>query len=335
MNIKPRIILLNRHGIKEHESLKLKEYITYKTNSRNEINDGSAILIQKNIPHKIDTDYITDVLEIIIETDTGEIGIATTYLPPRRPYLPYPDFHRMATKHRPTYVIGDFNATLRSQRGNNSNQVGKGLERFFNKGSLIHLGPDFTTWHSRNCSTTPDIVLGNNKIFHNLTIDPGPLTESDHLPLIITITSKAITNPILPRHNIKKANWETFETSVDEQMNDIVTADNMNTEDVDRELEKWYKALRTAMDHSMPFTVQEISQKPITSPLLDYIQHQHRQLHQLSNFQGWTIQNYYRYRMLKTMLRNETQRIRNENWTKLMEKTALEYKEPKSFLENN
>ena len=35
--------------------------------------------------------------------------------------------------------------------------------------------------------------------------------------------------------------------------------------------------------------------------------------------------------MLKTMLRNETQRIRTENWTNLMEKTALEYREPKFF----
>lgn len=81
----------------------------------------------------------------------------------------------------------------------------------------------------------------------------------------------------------------------------------------------------------MPKTSQEIIQKPITNPLLNYIQHQHTQLHQMSLVNGWTIQNYYRHRMLNTMLKNETQRMRSDNWSKLMEKTTAKYQEPKEF----
>lgn len=47
--------------------------------------------------------------------------------------------------------------------------------------------------------------------------------------------------------------------------------------------------------------------------------------------QGWSIQNYYKYRMLKVMLRNESERIKKENWTKLMETTAMKYEKPRDF----
>lgn len=94
--INPHIILINSHGLKTEEQLKIHGYTTYKINSSEELSDGSAILIKSNIQHKIDDNYITDLLEITVETEIGEISIATTYLPPRRPYLPYPDIHRLA-----------------------------------------------------------------------------------------------------------------------------------------------------------------------------------------------------------------------------------------------
>lgn len=191
--------------MKEVEPLRIQGYITYKINSTEENNDGSAILNKNNIKHKIDENYISNILEIIVETDIGEIGIATTYLPPRRAFLPFPDLHRLSTKHRPTYIIGDLNATLKNYGHNNLNRVGKGLEKFFDKGTLTHMGPDFTTYHDRRCSSTPDVVLGNNKVLHNITINAGPITESDHLPMIITLSSKAITNPTLPRPNTNRA----------------------------------------------------------------------------------------------------------------------------------
>lgn len=47
LEINPHIILINSHGLKEQENLKIHGYTTYKINSTEEINDGSAILIKK------------------------------------------------------------------------------------------------------------------------------------------------------------------------------------------------------------------------------------------------------------------------------------------------
>lgn len=110
--------------------------------------------------------------------------------------------YRLATKHKPTYLIADMNTKSRILGYNSSNQVGKGLERFLRSGKLIHPGPQFPTFYSRTSSTTLDIVLSINKAIHNLTIDPGPITESDHTPVIVKLTTNAITKTIPPTLNI-------------------------------------------------------------------------------------------------------------------------------------
>lgn len=108
----------------------------------------------------------------------------------------------------------------------------------------------------------------------------------------------------------------------------------MSTDEIDTALNEWYKGVEAAMNQSMPTTTTEILQKTITSPTLRYIQHQFRQLHQMSLIHGWNTQNYYRYRMLRTMLKNEVQKIKENKWKSLMEKTALNYKDPKVFWKN-
>lgn len=105
----------------------------------------------------------------------------------------------------------------------------------------------------------------------------------------------------------------------------------MTKNEIDQALDKWYNALETGINQSMPKISQEIIQKPITSPLLNYTKHQFRQLYQMFLVQGWTQQNYYRYRMFRIMIKNESQRIKRDNWAKLLEKTAMNYKEPQEF----
>lgn len=60
--INPHTILINSHGLKNTDQLKIQGYTTYKINTSEEINDGSAILIKNNIQHRIDDNYIMDVL---------------------------------------------------------------------------------------------------------------------------------------------------------------------------------------------------------------------------------------------------------------------------------
>lgn len=143
LTINPHIILINGHGMKNQEQIKIPGYTTYQMNTNNELHDGSALLVKSYIKHKIDDNYITDFIDIAIETENGLLNIATTYLPPRRPYLPFPDFHRLLSKNNPAYILADLNLSSTLTGSNHNNQVGKNLNRLINNGFVNHLGPDF------------------------------------------------------------------------------------------------------------------------------------------------------------------------------------------------
>lgn len=202
-------------------------------------------------------------------------------------------------KNNPSYLLVDLNASS-TQLGNNyNNQVGKHLNRFLNNSTIIHLGPNFHTYIARNIRSTPDLVLSNNKAAHNITLRPDPATLSDHLPIIMTLTTKAIYKHIPPRLNFKNVNWDDFKDEIEEKMNNINTTDNMNRQEIDDKLTKWYEAIESTIDNKIPTTNKIIEHKPISSPHLRYIQHKLKQLQLQTNITGWSIDTYNYYKTLK------------------------------------
>ena len=125
LQVNPDVILINSHGLKSNQTLNIPGYKIHKINSSETTYDGSAIAIKINTSHEIYDDFLTDVLAMQIETSLDPIIIATTYLPSRRPYLPYPDIHRFINNTIPTYIIGDLNANHRMFGNHCNNTVGK------------------------------------------------------------------------------------------------------------------------------------------------------------------------------------------------------------------
>lgn len=82
-------------------------------------------------------------------------------MPPRRLFLPFPDFHKIVSNNHPSYIIGDVNAKHTILGDQSNNIVGRGLEFFMNIGKIRHLRPQFPTYRERQTTTTPDIVLLN------------------------------------------------------------------------------------------------------------------------------------------------------------------------------
>lgn len=108
--LNPDIILVNSHGETNPRNIHIKWYTASLKNTFQEMHDGSAVLIKTNSKLKMKDEFLTDVTEIKLETLMGTTSIAATYLPPRRPYLPFPDFHQLLYNNHTTYIIGDFNA---------------------------------------------------------------------------------------------------------------------------------------------------------------------------------------------------------------------------------
>ncbi|KAG7158049.1 hypothetical protein Hamer_G023721 [Homarus americanus] len=72
------------------------------------------------------------------------------------------------------------------------------------------MGPDFSTFYSRNSATTSDTAITNGRCFHNYFFEQALVTSSYHLPVIMTISATPITIPAPPRRIAKQTNWELF-----------------------------------------------------------------------------------------------------------------------------
>ena len=156
------------------------------------------------------------------------------YQPPARNYIPIPDLTNIFRRNCPAYMIADLNANHPSLGYNHSNITGRQINNTLIQNRLIqHIGPEFPTFYTRNRTTTPDIIiLTNYRTHHNTHAIPGPLTTSDHIPIIFTISTSPILIPAPPRaadykkKKKKKTHWEKFQA----QVNNTLHRNNLDQE---------------------------------------------------------------------------------------------------------
>ena len=82
----PDVILINSHGLSVDKRLKIPGYRVYQQNYSNEQNDGVAIAFKYHLNDRVEDDFLSETLAIETDTQDGTLLIATSYLPPRRPY---------------------------------------------------------------------------------------------------------------------------------------------------------------------------------------------------------------------------------------------------------
>lgn len=165
--IDPEVILINSHGCTTEQPIKIFNYNVHRRNNSQQQHDGVAIAIRKNIRYHIIDDFNDEIMAIKVTTTLGDLILATAYLPPRRNYLPIPDFLKLLNYNCPVYILGDLNAKHRIFDDNNNNEVGSALNTYVRTGQLMHLGPHFPTFIGHRSLTRPDKVLTNNKAFFN------------------------------------------------------------------------------------------------------------------------------------------------------------------------
>lgn len=329
--ISPDVILINSHGVRDNDSLKIYGYTVHKRNASGENDDGSAIAIKHGLTYKLDDDYVTDMLSITLQTTTGPLKLATTYIPPRRPFLSFPDFHKLLYDQDPVYILGDLNAKHHALGDNHNNTVGRNLMTYINAGTALHTGPNFPTFIRHNCATSPDIIITNNRAHHHTFSQPGPLTPSDHIPIILTISTSPIRIPTARRPNYRQADWELFRRISDASLPDTPTLDNQTLEHIDAALEQWLNAVEEGTKAAIPTTSMRFIRAQTPSPELHALQTRYTRLYNLAGRQGLTFDQYQEYRQLQRDIQTLCRQLYNDQWNLKISQLTDKYRDPTRF----
>ena len=192
----PDLILINDIGT--NYNVKIFSYNVHVKNFQNEQHAGVAIAVRKNIRYQILDDFINDILSVHILTLRGPINILTHYSPTRRNYLPIGELNRKLQSNEAVYLLGDLNAHHPMFGYRYTDLKGEEINNLININIVSHLGPEFHTLVATK--TKPDVVLGNRHGFYNIAVTEGEITTSDHLPIIVTLSTKGIIKDFVKRN---------------------------------------------------------------------------------------------------------------------------------------
>jgi len=189
-------------------------------------------------------------------------------------------------------------------------------------GRLNHLGPDFPTLIRQNSATSPDIILSNRCGYLNTRIIPGNITTSDHLPIILELSTNPILIPTTPRFD-HKANWDRFRELLQAKPGNDLNGKPIL--DIDLETERWYDDLIEAKEACIPKTAYRTARHPASSPEPLYLQSQYEGIRTLANIRGWDQELRQRFNSIRVQL-TETCK-----WAELTTNLASKSKDLKDF----
>lgn len=330
--IDPDIILINSHGHKDTSPIKIFNYKVYHNNPSNSNSDGVAIAIKNNIPHQLIDDLDEAYLAVIITTTLGPVCVATGYQPPRRPAIPITNLTRIFRRQCPVYFIGDLNARHKNFGHRDNNTVGNMLNDFINNGVIIRPDPEFQTFITPRASSTPDIILTNHNCFHHTNCHPGPLTTSDHIPIIFEFSSSPKMITSTPKFKYNKANWDLFKGILNQHP--LINLNDRPSNNINTATEAWFNQVNTAMNEAIPKSSCTITPHPQVTPEIQVLQDRYLLLIQQVNNNNWTP---YHRRILKALqinMQNKYRTLRTENWEQKILEVDATHKEPRTFWKN-
>ena len=324
----PDLILLNSTSIIDNQIIKIYNYNIHAKNYLNEAHAGIAIAIKKSIPYKILDDYGDDILGVQIETVKEPVSVFTLYSPPRRNYLPIGDLRRAFQRNMPVYMAADLNANHQIMGYNYVNNKERIIKDLIDRNIIKYMGPEFPMMVRKK--TKPDVVLANRQAFLNISMEPGPLTTSDHLPIKIKISTKPITIEQKKGFNFGKANWDRYQEIIinNTQISDL---NNVNKETIDAEIERWMKTITNSAKEAIPIRKMNYLIHPPDSDFLRVLVNMYNQL---KNLNPWNRHQLHLIRNIQEQIKQENLRLYNETWSSKINKIQNIYNDPKKFWAN-
>ena len=214
---------------KTHVPLRIPGYYTAHTIPSKGIHFqsmGTQIFVKEGLtyniyqPRGIQNDDLELVTTEIIDQNNRKLTITSLYRNPRQANnLADQELSALLNSPKSNLIMGDLNARFQHPCNLFQNTTGKVLDRMADEDKLVILSPPSPTHYSDSGNTSSTIDIGithpdNIALFNTPTV--GASVGSDHVPVIFTTNSEALTSRRnhVPRPLFRKANWEGYQESL-------------------------------------------------------------------------------------------------------------------------
>ena len=221
------IMIVTDTRLTDTDQFKLRNYTTHRRD-RTEFAGGVAIMVKNTIPHSKLS--IPDCeLEAVGITIIGNTNIIAAYRHPKRK-LRTTDLDALLSCGNNCLLGGDFNAKHTSWGCDKANASGTTLMNYCTNNNCVVEYPPTPTHYPPNGTTPSTIDIAINKNITNIThMRSLPEMDSDHNPVLFTlthITPECRTRKML---DYSKANWTEFRKILQQklQISEVTTINTL------------------------------------------------------------------------------------------------------------
>ena len=230
--------------------------------ARGQAQGGIATLVRPGINTKpinklnLPATAALENIGVSVQTRDGWLDVWNIYRPPARGGQDTRDatLHTSAWPHsRNTVICSDINAHGQWDLRHDTDETGSILQEWMDDTSMTTLNSGLPTrFDSRGNGTAPDVTVVSAQSAHLFEWQTDSI-GSDHVPIVITTTNKTEDEPQQKRLNIRKADWEAYQTEIVKEL----AAHPLECESIEKEHNKLVEAITKASKKAMPTTTRK------------------------------------------------------------------------------
>lgn len=310
------ICLISETHFTKETFVRFKGYNVYHTiHPQNAARGGSAVIIRETIRHHQEAGYQTEEFQatsVRVKTKTNDVMITSIYCPPRHSTKKeqYLDFLNRQG-HR--FIIGgDFNAKHTHWGSRLTTTKGKNLREVMTQLKCESHSTGKPTYWPTDINKIPDLIdffIVRNISANYIQIEEAWDMNSDHSPILLTLSDTIIHKENTPRLTNRRTDWQSFRLDLEIAIN--LTAPMRSTEQLDEEVELFVSNIQQAAWNNTPPIIQRRKGNNYPKEIRDLISekrklrrkwHQSRAPADKTNLNNATQQ-----------LKREIERIKNES----------------------
>jgi len=266
------IILIQETRLKPHNTFKIPNYTTHRTDRTQNNGGGTAIIIRNTIKHtRIPNIELENFESTIITLHNPNITIISCYKTPQKSFCTE-QFTQLLNTGQRLIIGGDLNAKHTTWRSQNTNTSGRTLHKLTQKQNLTITAPYGPTRIAANSEDVLDIFITKNlksplecKAIHALNSDHLPVTAI--LDIKIKLDSPHITHTTY--------DWKKFRKLTHDYLHDTKTP--TTPQELDHSFTNWENTINKALEASQIKTnINTNRQCTINTSTLNKIKHKNR-----------------------------------------------------------